>query len=476
MQLGYEITLKSKAKIESLCYESDVGDLGEEGIKFNYQLLKDNGFFKKSHVTVVGTRGYMDTLYAFLIQNKEGAKTLIHSDWIATIKGETTKANPTVVSTNKSFITTTYLIDFKTAKIIDRASLPVCDCGSMGILSIGKGKHLCKDCIDKVTSKHNYSWTPDPYKYIGNQLKADVSNPVWFGLEVEISTSKEDLAVLMSNHKESIYLKEDTSIRGEGYNVEVVSMPHSFSALMGKGSWLTAIDALHTTDSDSNGCHIHIGRSAFVSDRHYSLFYFLLHKMEQTSIKVGGRQLTGYCTMSPTGKVFSKANKKENSGNRGVYLNETNEPTVEARFFKGTTNTTNLKAYVQYLESLIKYTKYHAKSVSSDGWFEYVIKKSTKYKELLTVLGEFDEEEKGFVVVYKEPKLIKKKLRTLAYDDFNKIDIIETKGGDTYKDVQVLSISIREGHLDIQYTRNDGGGTSSKRVTITNIASLLVEE
>ena len=137
-----------------------------------------------------------------------------------------------------------------------------------------------------------------------------------------------------------------------------------------------------STTREHNGCHVHISRTAFVDDKHYAKWYFLIHQLKDINEYIGGRKLTGYCKFSPTGKIHTKENKTM-SNDRSLMVNETNLHTVECRFFSGTSNVNSVKVYVQYLESLIKYTKYAGDTVSTADWLEYVKRKAKKYELLI---------------------------------------------------------------------------------------------
>ena len=274
----------------------------------------------------------------------------------------------------------------------------------------------------------------------------------------------------MYKYGESLYLKSDSSIRGSGYNAEIVSHPHSFNKLMSNDSWLNDISNIANTEHDGNGCHIHISRTAFASDKHYSLVYFLMHKMVNVCTKVGGRALTHHCSLSPSGKVITKSNKRQGN-ERALFLNETNYNTIEARFFKGTVKTTNLKAYVQLIESIIKYTKYHSTTVTSNGWFQYISKKSKKYKELLEVLGDIttieDFEQK---VTYREPKLIEVKVKNLRVGEMSNVHKVIYKDGVEYTATNVYIKPSSDGDMLYFYVEDYG----YKKRLVENISYLMV--
>ncbi len=471
--LGYEIELKSKVQISRLCYETEDGTLGQDGIGFNFDALYSNKFMVVDNkVKLVGATNYEDGLYAYLIENEDGKQTYVHLDWIAKFKGSPTIAH-SELSADMLMVTRVYFINPKTGSIEHKNTLPSCShCGSMGTVLMGDGKYLCTECNNKLTNNKNYSWKPDTFKMVGSQLPKDRENPVWYGLEIEMATDREALGKFMYTYGKDLYLKDDGSIEGDGFHTELVSHPHSFKELMLKDSWLSNMGKLSAEETDANGCHVHISRTAFVDDRHYSMFYFLMHKMDGIATKVGGRQLTHYCELIPSGKVFTKKNDTNNGGGRQLFLNESNDATIEARFFKGTTNVINLKAYVQYLESIIKYTRYHTDTVNVKGWFEYVTEKSTKYKELLVIVGNISAEEMGIEVIYREPISTIKTLTELTATELSNIVYIKTKDGKEYKDVVIVNFYPRQQKMSIHYNNEE----SSRSIRFSNIETLTIEE
>lgn len=468
--LGYKIKLRAKSSIVSRCYETEQGELGQDGIRFNYELLKSNGFFT-SNVTLLKADNVADEQLSYLIQNSVGAKIYVHFDWIGTFNGEPTLIEHKVLDDTMVQVTDNFIINPTTTELINKSSLPLCACGALGTINLGAGKHICKDCNDHLTVPRSYSYKPSPYKYVGKQLTKDKETPVWYGLEIEVSTNKTKLGKFMHKHHGEIYLKSDSSIRGNNHNVEIVTHPHSFSELMKEGSWLEDISSVPTNDANDNGVHIHISRTAFKDDKHYSLFYFLLHKMHKVAVKVGGRELTNYCKLMPNGKVHTKKKDSTRGPNgREVFLNESNTDTVEARFFKSTTKTANLKAYIQLLESLVKYTKYHATSVDVNGWFEYITEKSTKYKELVKVVGTLSTEQLEINVVYREPIEVLKTLTSFSIEDGKKVSKIKRFDG-SFVLGYIYEIYFADSVL---YLRDDEG--HNNRVNFSEIETIYVEE
>jgi hypothetical protein len=448
--LGYNIVLKAEGTYNLDVGENDVPHT--DGIEYNTALLIDNNFMYPNVCTMVGCTEYEEGMYAYLIANSNGDKTYVHFDWLYKINKRVLKVKE--LTSNIVKINTTTIFYKDTAEVEDISTVPLCDCGKIATTTFTDGKHICNACIDKLTNLHSYSHKPNPI-FVGKQIKADEETPIWYGLEVEMSTKKQGLAEYAHINKDTLYLKSDSSIRGDGYNVEIVTHPHSFNELMRDGGVLDTMSLLSDEKSDNTGTHIHISRTSFVNDKHYSLFYFLLHKLEKVATYIGGRELTDYCRLVPTDKVHTKNNKLKGGGDRTVYLNERNEATVEARFFKGTNNPTMLKSYVQLLDSLIKYSKYHSKTVTGKGWFEYVMKKSSKYQELADRLKEIDVKLlDDTTVVYKLPKYVTKELNKCTVQELFGITSITLADERVYSNIKLYRINGR--YIAIEKDNGDG--------------------
>ena len=468
--LNYGIKLKNWKDIKELCYETEDGRIGQDSIAFDSEVLKAHGFFDDGVKLVDTFVDNDDDLYAYKVQSTTGAKTYIHLDWIASFNNSPTIGHKRVDDT-LLIVSRKYVFNKNTGELLEKSTMPLCDCGALGTITMHDGGLICSECNDALTKPRNYSYKPDTFEFIGNQLSADKDTPVWYGLEIEVATDKTKLGKYMYEHREGVYIKSDGSIQGDGHRVEIVSMPHSFSALMHKDSWLSKVDALPTVDTKDNGCHVHISRTAFKDDKHYSLFYFLLHKMNKIATKVGGRELTTYCQLKPSGKVHNKTKDGLGDGSRQVYLNERNSDTVEARFFKSTTNVTNLRAYVQLLESMIKYTRYHATTVTSKGWFEYTTKKSKKYAELLSVLGDIDISSLDHYITYKEPTIIVKQFEDCTMKDLINMAKIEVRGDNLQYTFSVLYTSNGTPCLEVRDERGN-----NQHYSIIDITSITIEE
>lgn len=254
----------------------------------------------------------------------------------------------------------------------------------------------CMKCFTKSNSKlNNYSYKPAP-KFIGEQPSTDKDNPVWYGIELELSLKDaECMAKLKYNHSkdnEKFYLKSDASIYSCSYPVELVSHPHSYKEIM-TAKWIDDIATLNLVDSnrqyETNGVHIHISNTAFIDDAHYAKWYFFTYSMTSGVLqKICGRELTDYCKPTRYGSIVTKRLEPRGDYDRAVVINERNNNTREVRVFSTTNDPKVLRRYIQFLESTIKYSKYARAKLSYDGWVAYISKYATKYEYLMEcILG-----------------------------------------------------------------------------------------
>lgn len=254
----------------------------------------------------------------------------------------------------------------------------------------------CIKCFTMNNSKlNNYSYKPAP-KFIGGQLSTDKDNPVWYGIELELSLKDaECMAKLKYNYSkdnEKFYLKYDASIYNASYTAELVSHPHSYKEIM-TAKWIDDISTLNLIDSnkqyETNGVHVHISNTAFIDDTHYAKWYFFIYSMTSGVLqKIGGRELTDYCKPTRYGSIVTKKLEAKQEYERAVVINERNNHTREVRVFATTNEPKVLRRYIQFLESTIKYSKYAKAELSYDGWVAYISKYATKYKYLMEcILG-----------------------------------------------------------------------------------------
>ena len=409
--------------------DENYGDLHTDGVAFQENI---NRVEIKDIV-------YETSEYSVLETNNG---TYINSKWVEYFKVGSTKVTPLKSPKRLSdvylHLGRNKLYNKETKELINKDELKLCTkCGNPEYRD-----GLCQEhFIEKHLNIRNYSYKPTP-EFQGEQIKKDKDHPIWYGIELEYGcATKDKLAELHYLNPDKIYFKADSSIKGT-IRAECVSHPHSFTSLMSNDSYINSLGILDVDyTGDANGCHIHISRTAFKDNRHYSLFYFLIHSDNELLQAVAGRKFTNYCKPLPTGKVYTK--KCAVGGeDRSVAVNETNSATVEIRVFNSTNKPEQVKRYIQFLDSLIKYTRYHSKRVSLDRWAKYVEKYKGKYAELYSFLREYGINKLNGSVVYKEPKVVLRKLDQVKPKEFTDIvGIIHKDGSDYPFDRQIVGLS-----------------------------------
>ena len=444
------VSLKSIGTIQGMVEDLD-GVLNTDSIEFNKEV------FSQLIGQELKVLEFVSYSYGHAIKvERSGGRTLYLSHkWCEYIKNTVTDVKVKFVTEfemmgDKYFkVGNASVIEKSTELIIKTSTLPICtSCGAMADVEVD-GKKICSTCLkDKYAKLNNYSYKPTP-NFIGEQLSQDTDTPYYYGIELEYGlTGKLDMSKLVFSHEKEVYLKSDSSIHGGDFRAELVTHPHSFKALMGN-CFIDKLPTLKATeDRQHNGCHIHISRDAFIDDKHYAKWYFLMHEMKNINEFIGGRELTNYCSFTPEGKIGKKT-KTYTGGRREVMINEANTTTVECRFFSSTVDPDEVRVFVQYLESLIKFTKYSDDVVTVEKWLEYTKRKSAKYAKLIAKIATYTGGIEGSVE-FRLPKQFKETVKGITLNNLQDITEITLYNGKVYKDVSHVSVN-RDGvgfHFD----------------------------
>ena len=365
----------------------------------------------------------------------------VHESWIEFVIDEAGEKH--IINHSKPWLTSTLIklntkhkfLNIDTLEIIfNDACCSFCGAALETTTEFG----ICETCENELLKVHSYSYKPEP-KFHGN-------SPVgkFYGIELEYGFQTEKNALkVMAPHSHSLYLKDDRSIKGGKFQAELVSHPHTFEELMQPTSFIHTVANCKVQDHEANGCHIHISRSSFKDQKHYALFYFLTYSSQDFLEFIGGRQLNSYCRYNPIGKIFNKENTP-NSADRATVINERNTNTIEVRIFKSTNKTAEIKKYIQFIDSLIEYTRQAKKSVSLGKYFKYIKANQSTYDVLAKALDEY----KGSLanpVVYRAPIIKDLKVSNLALIDFPNITAVMTSAGTIKVDLESTDVFIRNG-------------------------------
>lgn len=465
------IKVKGISKLTDTLTEED-GQFHCEGVLYKPSVIEELRGMDK---LVIKDFYYYSDKYAIGIEKANGVTTYISPKWVEEITDGTTtlKTLKTTAKKMSGYVEfkTGYLYKEADMTIVKKDTLPLCDCGTFihddkELLALG----ICSKCyVAKHFNVRNYSYKPKP-KFTGTQIASNNGNEVWYGVELEYGLN-DKLAISKLVAKHNIYLKSDASINGgsEG-GAEMVTHPYSFSGLMSGNSWVDELDTIDCNDSNNNGCHIHVGRTAWVDDKHFALTYFLMYELATLGLleQIGDRPFNNYCELNTPIERIHQVKKEKVAGMskaRGLWCNENNDATVEFRFFNGTNDPKQLKRYVQLLEGVIKYTKFHTKTVTTQGLFAYIRKHATKYAELNEFTSSWDITNK--TVTYTEPRRKDVDFSKLTILEIPFIAVLETHDGEVHD-------SVTGAYVDgtTLYYRNNN---SSKSVRLNAVKKVTLE-
>ena len=328
---------------------------------------------------------------------------------------------------------------------------------------------ICEKCIDSALKINNHSFKPTP-NFVG-------AGKYHFGIELELGfKSKKEAAKLAIPFADKVYLKSDSSISAGDFRAEVVSHPHTFEALMAEDSFLNAVDNVKVDEHSNHGCHIHISRAAFDNQKHFGLFYFLMYASKPFIEHIGGRTLNGYCSFTKDGTITRKENTYY-SHDRNRVVNENNTHTIEIRIFNSTNKTDQLKRYVQFLASVIEYTRNAKTKVSLKDYIKFVEKNKTTYEILAKHIAAFDATllETAESITYKQPTVKSTTITKLSVLDLPFITMLAT-AGEVYKfnPSRGSDVYLQGTRLNFNAKRGKSNSYSGYSVELSEIISIEV--
>lgn len=387
------------------------------------------------------------------VYQKDGRNFPIHHSWVDKFEGKAISksivpANPLIL------LTKDWYYKRETNELIPSSDIKLCtSCG--GPLD-DTHPTICKTCFEtKYFNVKSSSHTPSPIFFGTQSGTLAKTNPAWYGIELEYGLhTKLPMAKFVHDFEEEIYLKSDGSIRGGNHKAEMVSHPGSFTHLMSPDSW---VSNLHTIDAEdmplSNGCHIHISRTAFKDSKHYAKFKFLIQDNDELLELIGGRPLTSFCNKKTAKKLIHKCDKDYTGGEKYSTVNECHRATIELRFMASSNKPDQVKRYLQFIDSMLKYTAYYHQSASYQAYFSYVTKYKETYPLVHAILDANPTVIKG-EVVYKEPELVEMNLNDMTQADIlNTIKIKFVKHVSDIKDGTSKNV---ESNFSIEYNANRG--------------------
>ena len=228
---------------------------------------------------------------------------------------------------------------------------------------------------------HDYSYRPDP---IFHPLR-DESN-LFFGMEIEVEASSRiseasEYAQRLEE-AELAYLKHDGSLNC-GLEIVTHPMTHNFFKNQADYFWNTLEELrsgapdrrVKSWDTTTCGVHIHISRTGFNGGAHMHRFLSLVYGNQSFYESIAGRSSTqwakfddickpvydgrseeGFRVYKTVRSFKDKINDGRNS-DRYSAINTQNRTTLEMRIFRGTVNSSTLKAYLDLAHASVEYTR-----------------------------------------------------------------------------------------------------------------------
>ena len=326
---------------------------------------------------------------------------------------------------------------------------------------------LCDSCVNTITNLNSYSHKPAPVFFGEDSTKH-------YGIELEYGfTNKREAAKIMSRHTSALYLKSDSSVRGGDFNAELVSHPHTFAELMKPDSFIHTVATAKVNPSESNGCHIHISRTSFTDNKHYALFYFLLHSSRDLLEYVGGRQLNSYCKFQSSGRIHSKMNQPE-SADRARAINENNTATVEVRIFNSTNKPADIRRYIQFVDSAIEYTRGANKRISVKDYFSFVKANNTIYSDLASHIVDFKSTLPA-PITYREPIIKDMAISKIALTDLPNVISFLVDSDEYQLDTSNSNVTLSsDGQIHFYARRGSASSRDSYNFPLTAIRNARV--
>lgn len=223
----------------------------------------------------------------------------------------------------------------------------------------------CPDCNGgSSVDVHSYNYKPCP------QMHGSARHH--FGVEIEIEANGrgnlDDLVSSLAQDDESdYYLKQDGSIDN---GVELVTHPRSLTSWQDYSGQLgTILNAAANAggrawDAPRCGLHVHVSRTAFLSESHLYAFTLLIEENVSPLTRFAGRHSEQWASFNKDkrGIDLDEAVKPGRRGDRYMAVNLNNPDTVELRFFRPSLKVRSVLAAVELVDALVSFTKYSTTS------------------------------------------------------------------------------------------------------------------
>jgi len=232
----------------------------------------------------------------------------------------------------------------------------------------------------KVEEALSFLGKPQDRMYMGVELEIECGYRNRQNVADMLNAAMSMVVGKVSTPRRVAVLKTDGSLDN---GLELVTAPMSYE--MQKEVWgtlgpvLSSMRGIKSHNTHTCGLHIHVTRQGVLSPLHVGkLVVFLNDKANEDFLATLARRRG-----NPSYALFKQKKLTDYRGEaRYEVLNTTRSATIEFRLFRGTTKKATLLATIDFVYSVVKYTKWC--STKELGWKEYLrwLKKEEGYKDL----------------------------------------------------------------------------------------------
>lgn len=260
----------------------------------------------------------------------------------------------------------------------DRELTPCNDCGehySYDDYDVSDG--YCPVCTDYRRESeedrdadewlHDYSFSPTPEfqgegrVYMGWELETEVRG------DYRIADAA---SVIMDTVGEVVYLKEDSSIN-RGFEMVSHPMTHEFARNIFPWKVLNSMSENGCyTQSDNNGLHVHVNRTAFDGPAHIFRWLKFLYRNSPRVTQIARRNSSQWAKWGESSRLNAKTFAKgRGSDDRYSAVNVNNRHTFEVRVFAASLNAHEILAALDLVHASVEYTRtLTSYEVNRGGW------------------------------------------------------------------------------------------------------------
>ena len=226
---------------------------------------------------------------------------------------------------------------------------------------------LCRACEQAAYKRliRSYSYKPRP-SFIGK-------GPLFLGVELEVLAGIDTAKALQKVASYRSYLKRDSSIRGEGF--EIVTHPMSLAKQLDYWEEILQEVGEELTPHRSCGMHVHLSRQPLTQIQIGKLLVFLNNPENELWIDLlAGRPANHYCQ-----KAEKTIEDALNPQSRYEALNLMNEQTIEFRLFASSNKLVEICGRIEFCHAVTAYCKdCSLESLDWDSFMEWLYVSSDK--------------------------------------------------------------------------------------------------